>query len=186
MPLLSLKRKSLLAVLLPAVLLSLGATQALADTITVFDASGSFADGSTLSGTIDIDVTTGVATGVDLTVSAPDSVTFTVIPSQHSIGGGSFIEAGSLASRDVVTLGITGSLVGYDGGALGSFRDPGLAESSLDEPSITAFLDSGQLTPEVPSVPEPSPAVLLGSGLLLVPVVVSARRRGFAGRLARS
>jgi hypothetical protein len=153
MPLLSLK-ESLLEVLLLAVLLSLGVTQASADTITVFDASGTFADGSTLSGTIDIDVTTGVATGVDLTVSAPDSVTFTVIPSQHPIGGASFIEAGSLASHDVITLGVTGSLVGYDGGALGSSSDPGLLESSLDEPSITAFLDIGQLTPEVPSVPE--------------------------------
>jgi hypothetical protein len=65
MSLLSLKRKSLLAVLLPAVLLSLGAMRASADTVTIFDASGTFADGSTLLGTIDIDVTTGVATGVN-------------------------------------------------------------------------------------------------------------------------
>jgi hypothetical protein len=68
-----------------------GVGQVKADPITL-DASGTFADGATLSGTVTINVTTGAATAVNLLVGPPDSLTFTFIHSQAVVFSGSAYE----------------------------------------------------------------------------------------------
>jgi len=57
------------------VLLAL-ASRAKADTYTTFEATGTFEDGSSLSGTVTIDMTIGLATAVDLTVATEYSALF--------------------------------------------------------------------------------------------------------------
>lgn len=76
----------------------LGATSAKADLLTL-DASGTFADGATLSGTLTINTTTGVATAADLIVSAPDSLTFDFIQFQGLAGPIYEIQTGTAATR---------------------------------------------------------------------------------------
>lgn len=142
-----------------AVLVALAAGAARADTIQTFVASGTFASGSVLSGTVTIDTTTGLATAVDLTVGAPDSLTFTFIQVQGAEGSFQVIQAGTaatglpnfdFAANNAITL------VNYTGGSISNESD--IFYSSTHQDGLL----NGALTP----TPEPSSILLLGTALL--------------------
>jgi hypothetical protein len=135
-----------------------------ADLDVVFDASGTFVDGATLSGTLTVDVTTGTVTASALQVSAPDHGSFTLIQNQGlDIFGvvtpgyyGLSITTGSPNTFPVLQLGLnTTSLIGYGGGNM-------TAESNLAINSTTPNgLKNGELTT---AVPEPSTALVAAFG----------------------
>ncbi len=166
------------AALLPFLLVFL-VGQAKADTLIEFNASGTFDDGSSLSGTVIIDTTLGVATAADLDVNgvpgffelnsaAPNS--FGVVPdlikasdsqsylirlfARGPIGGG-------FTAEQLINVGLpVPSLVGYSGGSTsrsGAGLNSGYADGVLPT-LIEGFLASGELTAvrELTAVPEPS------------------------------
>jgi hypothetical protein len=109
-------RSSLVALVLGMVL---GSSPTRADLITTFDATGTFDDGSTLSGTVTIDVTTGGATAIDLTTSPPDPFSFSTIINQFSTSGRSLIVGDKPAGNAHLIFDIPeANLVGYTGGTL--------------------------------------------------------------------
>lgn len=61
-------------IILAILLMAVGAPSAHADTVTTFDATGTFGDGSALTGTMMIDISDGLVTSVDLSVGAPGDV----------------------------------------------------------------------------------------------------------------
>jgi hypothetical protein len=154
-----------------------------ADDIVTFDASGIFhVDSATLSGNFTMDTTTGLITAVDLYVSGPDFDTFNGIYQQiYNLGPNNncyvtFDTDGTgFATYPILNLVLSvGTFVGYDGG-VGSGMVP-LDNSSSDlewmAGSVSAVdlekLQSGSITPEIPSnaTPEPSSFILLGTGAL--------------------
>ncbi len=138
-----------------------------------FDASGTFEDGATLSGTMTIDTTVGQVTAVNLVVSAPDSLdlTFVQYQSNTSYSGDYFIQTGPTATglpNFLVVLPVT-TLVGYSGGSIGSTTQPANSIESNVYPVTT--LTVGSLS----AVPEPSSLVLAGTAGL---GLWTRRRRG--------
>lgn len=162
-------RKAASAVVLAFAVLGFGAMQSRADTITTFLASGSFDSGSTLSGTLAVDTTTGSATAVDLVVSAPASLTFDSIQYQTAnyAGTGTYdIQTGTAAGGlPNLNFALASPLIGYTGGSLGSEHDlaNGLLTWIYYSSTHQDRLVVGSLTP----VPEPASAALLSLGGLL-------------------
>jgi hypothetical protein len=185
------------AALLPFMLVFL-VGQAKADTLIEFNASGTFDDGSSLSGTVIIDTTIGVATAADLDVNgvpgffelnsaAPNS--FGVVPdlinasdsqsylirlfARGPIGGG-------FTAEQLINVGLpVPSLVGYSGGSTsisGAGLNSGYADGVLPT-FIEGFLASGELSAvrELTAVPEPS----------RVTAVLSLASMGLVGLLRR-
>lgn len=138
----------------------------------VFDASGTFADGSTLSGTVTIDTTTGLLTDANLSTAGPIDTTFTfaeITSEAPSPDGANVIRVIFDNPSFQLTLDIlSASLVGYAGGDLcgqanciyGDFPyTPGFLGN--DFTGTFTFLTDGSL-----AVPEPSSLLLLGTGLV--------------------
>ena len=130
--------------------------------IIVFDASGTFDDGSTLSGTATIDTTLGTIVTVSL-FTTDTSSTFTAASSVESI---------DLTAFDVSTIDSIGNtlnlklpvntLKGYNGGAITGDKTTLTPGGTIKSP-----LSKGILTPRLPvTAPEPSSVLLLGTGLL--------------------
>lgn len=97
---------------------------------TSFTASGTLADSATFSGTLTIDTIAGVATGVDITITAPDSLHAQAIQAQFS--GGTFgwvlMVGATTNSSPVLVLVIPvatspGTLAGYTGGTLSTLSN---------------------------------------------------------------
>jgi hypothetical protein len=134
--------------------LGFGTPPALADISTTFDATGTFSDGEKLGGTVTIDVTTGVATSIDLTVG---SDTFNTIhdqaqePTYYSIDS-------EATNFDFLQFSIpvdsSTTLIGYGGGPLSTATTLFPAAGGFVE------LQAGALTPEPTTVPEPSTAIV--------------------------
>jgi len=171
------------AVLLCAVLALVG--QAKASPI-VFDASGSFTDGSTLSGTLTIDPISGVATAEDLSLTGGSAgyvspLTFVATPpalvqTNNAGAGNVWLDSSDLTNTWQLRVDIPGpTLVGYAGGDLvvSSFPPDGTFFSASGEGG--ANLISGTLT--AVTTPAPPTIVLLASALLTAGGFHFVRRR---------
>jgi hypothetical protein len=91
-------------------------SSARADVTEVFNLFGEFDNGSTLSGTVTIDVTNGSATAID---AATDSFAFTTITNQGPQFTEYVVRAGSAGNADQLYLAFgVGSLLGYGGSSL--------------------------------------------------------------------
>jgi len=156
--------------------------------ITVFNLSGTFADNSAVSGTLTIDVTTGVVTAASLSYGgqtytdvliglfAEGPFTGGTTPGQTPVPVDYGVDIGISSNLPRLDFGIPGtsavdSLVGYLGGSLCSVNtlcgpdQVGTqwlgAFHAADGTTITA-LQSGHLA----ATPEPSTVILLGTALL--------------------
>jgi len=172
---------------LAAALIALLAPQAvLADT--VFTATGSFSDLSTLSGTITINTTTGAVTASDLTWSDVPFVFTTVWSMSTTLGGNTAIQLrdGPVGGDSMTLVVPVPTLTNYTGGSLcgisnclflyeGSVYSDDSYGDELAVPSdIFQDLDFGTLAPT--PTPEPGGLLLLSTGLLGL-VGVTRRKR---------
>jgi hypothetical protein len=142
-----------------------------ADSIT-FDASGTFGNGSTLTGIVMIDTSDGLVTAVDLSVGSPGDVG----PLTTFMQGGLF--SGQAVVIDATGMGAElyllvpdGSLIGYGGSVLCSTTSVCTvlgAFSFYEKAGVLEGLSSGELTEATTRVPAPEPSsmFLLVTGLL--------------------
>jgi hypothetical protein len=136
-----------------------------------FAASGTFAEGGALGGTVTIDTTTGALTAVDLMATVTHTFRFTTniggVPDYA--GSGLFVIVADDPSGGY-PIGLFGlpvsSLVGYAGGPISG------ASTIFFPDGSTVGLTNGNLAP----VPEPSGIVLAGLGIVGL-VIGHARRR---------
>jgi hypothetical protein len=175
---------------LPLCLLALSTFAAHADTVSTFDISGStapnesFGTGS-LSGTLTIDTTTGVVTGIDILLNVPipslssfETFVFESAPTSHEeVISNIFVIA--LKDGSIESFGLAlpvSSLVGYTGGPVCSGTNPCISgASSTVSPLLGDYFSNPQsatLTLETPittdpsPVPEPSSLTLMGTGVI--------------------
>ncbi len=171
------------AVLLGALLAPVGHAKA---SPVLFDASGSFTDGSTLAGTITIDPTSGLATAEDLSISGgrsgyPSPLIFDLTPpaltqANNQGAGNVWLDGSDLSNSWQLQVDIPGpTLVGYAGGDLvvSSFPPDGTYFTAFGEGG--ANLVSGTLT--AVTAPAPPTIVLLASALLTAGAFHFVRRR---------
>jgi hypothetical protein len=151
---------------------------ALAATDVTFDATGTFADGSTLGGSLVIDTTGGTVVSTDLTFSGAPSSDFNIIafqgfnptPDSYEI----FAES-STSPDELRLLTISTSLVGFGGGPFASIANPSPNSYSSDWQDAAGnrtLLNSGGLT----AVPLPASVWLMLSGLVGVGAMARMRR----------
>ena len=138
-----------------------------------FTADGTFTDGATLSGSLDIDVTTGTATSADLLAQLQMQTHTHRCYSQevnYPLAGDSAMYFSARGYPFLVFYAFTptGSLVGYSGGQLNSldYNPNGYVSCVLPNSSSQVNLTQGSLT--AAAVPEPSTAVLAVFGALSV------------------
>jgi mannose-6-phosphate isomerase-like protein (cupin superfamily) len=143
----------------------------IADTVTTFTLNDvTFADGATATGTITIDVTTGVPTGVDM-VYSDGAVTddFIAAPSYFSNGPYSTINSFDPANEYLNFSLPVSTLVGYTGGNICSDEPICAIGSAFVDFRVINSLETGSLdapSESTPAVPEPSTLALLGTGIL--------------------
>ena len=167
--------------------------------VVAFAATGSFQDGSTLSGFVTIDPTTGLIGTADLAISGRP-VHFTTVELQTTWPpSGPFLTefgfSNGQATDNLLTfLFPPVSLIGYNGGLLcGTSNDPScfdgtlhyqsnfatkLPDNSIPANSFVSLI-SGSLTPS----PEPSTVALCLAGLALA--IIRGRGRETLCRLSR-
>jgi hypothetical protein len=137
-----------------------GQGSARADVSELFDLLGTFDNGSSLSGTVTIDVTSGSATAID---AIADGFGFKNILTQSQDGGTYVVAApASGAAAHLFLVLSVGSLVDYGGGSLSRF-------TRVDDdrgPGITTFITSGSATKIGSAVPEPSSWALMIVGFV--------------------
>jgi len=171
------------AVLLGALLALVGHANA---SPVIFDASGTFTDSSTLSGTITIDPTTGLATAENLSISGGTSgyvspLLFVATPpalmqTDNAGAGNVWLDSTDVSNSWQLRVDIPGpTLLGYGGGPLviSSFPPDGTYFTAFGEGG--ANLLSGSLT--AVTTPAPPTIVLLGSALFTTGAFHVVRRR---------
>ena len=155
-----------------------------ADTISIFNLAGVTTTGSTLSGTVTLNVTTGRFT--DSSIKAlynGTTYTYSGAPISTTSGTGyssiDFAGTGATALYDFDLILPTASLIGYTGGALCSTSSTCGGRVSAVEVTLTgsdtAQVTSGTLTPAAAVTPEPSGLVLLGTGVLATTTLLRKR-----------
>jgi len=136
-----------------------------ADDIDTFKVTGTFNQGS-INGSTTFDETTNTMTFVDIFAPGTGTGPFTVVGGFASNGGGGTVVGVNDGLGDFLFLnfqqpGTPGSILGYNGGALGS------TTWILTNTGGGNFIVSGKLTP----TPEPSALVLSSLGLLGLGIV---------------
>jgi hypothetical protein len=167
--------------------------QVLADTI--FTAAGAvtapgavLGNAITISGTVSINVATGVIDAVALVSTSPlNSLNLDILFYQGVAAGMSYelIPMAPSQSDELFLIFPTATLVGYAGGPLCSLNyDPGtcsnigLAELPHQiQPSQIGKLTDFILTPQSTPTPEPTTSLLLGTGLVALTVMGWRRKR---------
>ena len=148
---------------------------------TVFTASGTFANGATLGGTVTINPATGEVTAINLTVSAPISATLTV--AEGTGFGAAYVDfgVGTVSGTTDMTVALPGTtLVGFSGGPLCSTSAPcGGISSGVRVSGVLTQLTSGSLTSgsSAAATPAPPSLWLALSGCLAAFVYALRRRR---------
>jgi hypothetical protein len=151
----------------------------------IFQASGTFSDGSSLTGTVTIDTTTGTVTAENLMVGlslGPFSINI-----QQSVEQSLYVEIQSTPVQSAYDFAMflpTSTLVGYSGGSICSFNEgcvyyvdsqPYVDDSDLISLNGENILRAGTLTSV--TTPEPSSLFLLGTFLLgLAPMTRPSRK----------
>ena len=182
-----------LPLLLVMTLFVVGLSSAKADTVTTFDAIGTFT-ASDLRGNLSIDTATGTITQADLLVTpcltaacGPDSatITFTTIQSRAPIQDGplfgyaAFFSPGTSSPDSVLLILPVPSLINYEGGIFCGIGSPSCESFPFGLPLSHVVLNgpaplsgqfqhgfAGVLVPEVTTVPEPASGILLLTGLV--------------------
>jgi len=136
-----------------------------ADNIETFNATGTFTDNTSFSGTLVIDTTIGDVESGDFSYMG---ITYDVLrnPGQGN-GEYNFALVTSAGNLPAFTFAIPGdSIVGFDGGPFCSLDNEcrGGAGGYFDANGNLTYLQTGTLTPA--ATPEPSSVALLGTGLL--------------------
>jgi hypothetical protein len=139
-----------------------------ADVIEVFNLSGEFANGSTLSGTVTVDTNAGSATAID---AAADGFEFKTLTGQGSDGLAYTVNADAAGNAAQLSL-VFGvhSLVGYGGSSLSP-------DTTLNGMSLKG---GGANPAESSPVPEPSTWALLVAGFAGLGVLFAKRHAGKA------
>jgi hypothetical protein len=166
-------RKSLWVVL-AVLLLVVGVPSAYADTVTTFDATGTFGDGSTLTGTVMIDITNGLVTAVDLSVGSPGDLgpLTAFVQSTIATNTATAVDVTGTGGAELFLLLPDGSLIGYGGSDLCSTTEVCTVFGAFSfygkSGMLVSALISGNLTEATTGVttPEPSSMFLLTTGLL--------------------
>jgi hypothetical protein len=155
--------------LLAACVMALTVGTANANTLTTFDASGNYLmpSGTSISGTLGVDVTAGAITNVNLTVTGYSTFTdllFTQLePAGGSVPARVYLNIENSTGNILgLFLNTTSSyLVGYNGG---SILDAG-AQCILCNPPTFPIGLNGTLTAEVSATPLPAALPLFAGGL---------------------
>jgi len=153
-----------------AIAMCLGSAAGVAKAAVIFNVSGLFSNGASMSGTMAIDTTAGVVDAWNIILSSPISEVFTSIIFQASFPVSGIYFVSNNFSPDRLDLLIdSSSLVGYSGGLLNStthLANGTFFSSWVDlDTGVAANLVNGQLTRAITAVPEPASLALLGLGL---------------------
>jgi len=153
-----------------------------ADVIDVFDLAGSFEGGGSLSGTVSIDVTTGLAIGIN---AVADGFVIDKLADQFdaSLFSGYLVEGSTSDGAYFlsVVFGVD-NLTGYTGGGLST--NTRIADSSSLDAGFEEFLEDGGTatfaSSYVLSAPEPSTWALMIVGFAGLGFFAAAKRAGRA------
>ena len=140
-----------------------------ADNIQTFNVTNAvFSSGATGSGTVTIDTTSGIYTGVDFTyMLGPTSLLFTTVSGQSSFNNNTqYFLYSNNAAGDLLLLDVPGAnLIGYTGSTICTTSTPCAGYDGYVTPANGA-LDAQKTGSLVAAAPEPSSLALLGTGLL--------------------